>query len=95
MKARETVAKATKNKKFMKLGLQKYIGYWRNGVAKCEGFAATFGPYVDYWTHVLAKFDKPLPVTPPKLVEDSWPCHDWRVIQVEVPRPKCPSLIVD
>ena len=42
------VAKATENKKFMKLELQKYIEYWRNGVAKCEGFAAPFGPYVNY-----------------------------------------------
>ena len=48
MKARETAAKATENKKFMKSGLQKYIEYWRNGMAKCEGFAAAFGPYVDY-----------------------------------------------
>ena len=38
-------------------------------MAKCEGFAAEFGPYVDYWTRVLAKLDKPLPVTPPELVE--------------------------
>ena len=53
----------------MKLGLQKYIEYWKNGLAKCEGLAAAFGPYVDYWTHVLAELDKPLLVTPPKLVE--------------------------
>ena len=38
-------------------------------MAKCEGFAAAFGPYVDYWTRVLAELDKPLPVTPPELVE--------------------------
>ena len=38
-------------------------------MAKCEGFAAAFGPYVNYWTHVLAEFDKPLPVTPPELVK--------------------------
>ena len=87
--------KATKNKKFMKSGLQKYIEYWRNRMAKCEGFAAAFGPYVDYWTCVLAELDKPLPVTPPELVEGFWPCHDWRVIQAEVPHPRCPSLIVD
>ena len=48
MKARERVAKAIENKKFMKLGLQKYIEYGRNGMAKCEGFAAAFGPYIDY-----------------------------------------------
>ena len=41
-------AKATENKKFMKLGLQNYIKYWRNEMAKCEGFVAAFGPYVDY-----------------------------------------------
>ena len=95
VKAREMAAKTTENKKFMKLGLQKYIEYWRNGMAKCEGFAATFGPYIDYWTRVLAKLDKPLPLTPPELVEGFWPYHDWRVIQVEVPHPRCPSLIVD
>ena len=76
MKARETATKATENKKFMKSGLQKYIEYWRNGMAKCKGFAAAFGPYVDYWTHVLAELDKPLLVTPPELVEGFWPCHD-------------------
>ena len=95
VKARETAAKATENKKFMKSGLQKYIEYWRNGMAKCEGFATAFGPYVDYWTRVLAELDKPLLVTPPELVECFWPCHDWRVIQAKVPRPRCPSLIVD
>ena len=45
--------------------------------------------------HVLAELDKPLPVTPPELVEGFWPCHDWRIIQAEVPHPRCPSLIVD
>ena len=38
-------------------------------MAKCEGFVAAFGPYVDYWTLVLAELDKPLPVTPLELVE--------------------------
>ena len=95
VKARETATKATENKKFMKSGLQKYIEYWRNGMAKCEGFAAAFGPYVDYWTRVLAELDKPLPVTPLELVEGFWPCHDWRVIQAQVPHPRCLSLIVD
>ena len=52
VKARETAAKVIENKKFMKLGLQKYIEYWKNGMAKCEGFVAAFGPYVDYWTRV-------------------------------------------
>ena len=70
MKARETTTKATKNKKFMKLGLQKYIEYCRNGMAKCRGFVAAFGPYVDYWTRVLSELEKPLPVTPPELVKD-------------------------
>ena len=95
VEARETAAKATENKKFMKLGLQKYIEYWRNGMTKCKGFAATFGPYVDYWTHALAELDKPLPVTLLELVEGFWPCHDWRVFQYEVSRPRCSSLIVD
>ena len=75
MKAREVAAKATKNKKLMKLELQKYIEYWRNGMAKYKGFAAVFGPYVDYWTHVLSELDKPLPVAPPELAKDFWPRH--------------------
>ena len=94
MKARETAAKATENKKFMKLGFHKYIEYWRNGMVKCEGFATVFGPYIDYWIRVLAELDKPLLVTPPKLVEDFWPCHDWRVFQAKVSRRRCSSLIV-
>ena len=95
VKARETVAKATENKKFMKLELQKYIEYWRNGMAKYEGFATAFGPYVDNWTRALSKLEKPLPVTPLELVEGFWPCHDWRIFQDKVSRPRCSSLIVD
>ena len=76
VKERKTAAKATKNKKFIKLRFQKYIEYWKNGMAKCEGFAATFGPYVNYWTHVLFELDKPLPMTSFELVEDFWPRHD-------------------
>ena len=70
MKARETAAKATKNKKFMKLRLQKYIEYTRNGMAKCEGFAVAFGPYIEYWTRILSELEKLLLVTPSELVED-------------------------
>ena len=81
MTVRETAAKAIENKKFMKLGNQKYIEYWRNGMAKCEGFVATFGPYVDYGTCVLSKLDKPFPVTPLELMEGFWPHHDWRVLE--------------
>ena len=44
VKARETTAKATENKKFMKSGLQKYIEYWRNGMAKCEEPEPYCGP---------------------------------------------------
>ena len=78
----------------MKLGLQKYIENWRNGMAKCEGFAAAFGLYVDYWIHVLSELDKPLPVTPPELVEDFWPCHDLKVLEDKVSCPRCLSLIL-
>ena len=44
---------------------------------------------------MLAELDKPLPVTPLELVEGFWPCHDWRVFEAEVLRPRCSSLIVD
>ena len=97
VKVRETATKATKNKKFMKLGLQKYykyIEYWRNGMAKCDGFATSFGPYINYWTCVLSELDKPLPITPPELVEGFWPRHDWRVLEDKVSRPRCLSLIL-
>ena len=94
VKAKEMVVEATENKKFMKLGLQKYIEYWRNGMAKCKGFAAAFGPYINCWTHVLSELDKPLPGTPPELVEGFWPLHDWRVLEDEVSCPRCLSLIL-
>ena len=94
MKVGETRVKATENKKFMKMVLQKYIKYWKNGMAKCEGFAAAFGPYVDYWTRVLSELDKPIPVTPLELVEGFWPYHDWRVLENEVSHPRCLSLIL-
>jgi hypothetical protein len=55
------------------MGLQKYMDYWKNGMSKCEGFATTFGPYVDYWACVLAKLEKPLPIFPPQLVKGFWP----------------------
>jgi hypothetical protein len=54
-KARDKASKAIKNKKFMKMGLQKYIDYWKNRMFKCEGFSTIFGPYVDYWARVLAE----------------------------------------
>ena len=95
MKARETAAKATENKKFMKLGLQKYIEYWRNGMAKWEGFVATYGPYVDYWICMLFELEKSLLVTPLELVEGFWPRHDWSVFEDEVSHPRCSFVIVD
>ena len=94
VKTREMEAKATENKKFMKLVLQKYIEYWRNGMAKYEGFATTFGPYVDCWTRMLSELDKPLLVTPPELVEDFQPRQDWRILEDEVSCPRCSSLIL-
>ena len=64
-------------------------------MAKCEGFAAAFGPYVDYWTRMLSEFEKPLTVTHLELVEGFWPRHDWRVFEEEVLRPRCSSFILD
>ena len=96
MKVREMASKATENKKFMKLGLQKHIEYWKNGMAKCEGFAATFELYVGYWTCVLSKLDNPLLVTPPEVMEDIWPSHVWRVVEGKILLPRyLPSLHVD
>ena len=59
-------------------------------MAKCKGFVAAFGLYVNYWTRVLSELEKPLPMTPPELVEGSWPRHDWRVLS----RPRFLSLIL-
>ena len=64
-------------------------------MAKCEGFATTFGPYVDYWTRVLSELDKPLLLTLPELVEGFWPHHDWRIFEDKVSRQRCSSLILD
>jgi hypothetical protein len=64
-KARNNASKATKNKRFMKMGHQKYMDYWKNTMSKCEGFATTFGPYVDYWACVLVELEKPLPISLP------------------------------
>ena len=44
---------------------------------------------------MLFKLDKPLPVTPPELVEGFWPCHDWRIFEDEVSCPRCLFLIVN
>ena len=96
VKAREMASKATEKKKFMKLGLQKYFEHCKNGMAKCKGFTVAFGPYIDYWTCVLSELDKPLLVTPPKLVEDFWPHYEWRVVRDKISLPKClPLLHVD
>ena len=43
---------------------------------------------------MLSELDKPLPVTPPELVEDFWLCHDWRVLEDKVLCPRCLSLIL-
>ena len=45
-------------------------------MAKCEGFVVALGPYVNYWTRLLSKLEKLLPVTPLELVEGFWPHHD-------------------
>ena len=81
--------KATENKKFMKLELQKYIDYWRNGMAKCKGFGVAFWLYVDFWTCVLSELDKPLPMAPPELVEGFWQCHDWSILEDKVLQRRC------
>ena len=62
-------------------------------MAKCEGFATAFGPYIDYWIRVLSELEKPLPIIPPELVEGFWPCHDWRLFEDKVSRPRCSSVI--
>ena len=54
-KALENAQKATVNKGLIMVGLEKYIKYWENGVSRCKGFAATFGPYVKYWKRVLCE----------------------------------------
>jgi hypothetical protein len=59
--AKEKARKAIETKNFMKSGLQKYIDYWKNGMSKCEGFATTFGPYVEYWNHIMCELNEPLP----------------------------------
>ena len=86
-KARQLARKATLNKGFIMLGLEKYIQYWQNGMSKCEGFATTFGPYVDYWICVLSELKEPLPNCGVELLEGFWPQHDWRAVSDEVSGP--------
>ena len=68
-KACQLARKATLNKGFIMLGLEKYIQYWQNEMSKCKGFATTFGPYVDYWIHVLLELKEPLPNCGVELLE--------------------------
>ena len=82
-KAREKAHKATMNKGFILSGLEKHIQYWRNGMAKCDGFATAFGPYIEYWKRVLSELKELLPEPPPELLEGYWPTHDWRVMDQE------------
>ena len=44
---------------------------------------------------MLVELEKPHPVTPLELVEGFSPCHDWKVFQIEVLRPRCSSLIIN
>ena len=79
-KVKEEARKATQNKHFIKLGLGKYIDYWRDGMSRCEGFSTAFGPYVEYWNGILIELEQPLPKTPSELLEGFWPQHDWKVL---------------
>ena len=63
-------------------------------MAKCKGFVAAFGPYVDYWICMLSKLDMLLLMTPPELVEGFWPCHDWKILEDKVLCPRCLSSIL-
>ena len=72
-KALENARKASVNKGFIMIGLQKYIQYWENGVSRCEGFATAFGPYVEYWKRVMSELSKPLPECATELIEGFWP----------------------
>ena len=45
---------------------------------------------------MLSQLDKPLPVTPPELVEGFWPCHVWKIVEDEILCPRClPLLYID
>ena len=87
-KARQLARKATLNKDFIMLRLEKYIQYWQNGMSKCEGFATAFGPYVDYWICVLSELKEPLPNCGVELLEGFWPQHDWRAVSDEISSPQ-------
>ena len=58
-------------------------------MAKCKKFVVAFRPHVDYWTHVLFELDKPLPVTPPQLVECFWPCYIKKIIEDRISCLRC------
>ena len=75
-KAVEAARKATVNKNFILVGIEKYIQYWRHGMSTGEGFAAAFGPYVEYWNRILRELKNPLTNCSLELVEGFWPQHD-------------------
>ena len=56
-------------------------------MSTCEGFAAAFGPYVEYWNRILRELKNPLTNCSLELVEGFWPQHDWRLANVGVERP--------
>jgi hypothetical protein len=59
-KAQEKAKKAVWKQSLIKTGFQKYIEFWEYGMTKCARFARDFGPYVEYWKVLEAKFNKPL-----------------------------------
>ena len=88
----EAARKATVNKNFILVGIEKYIQYWRHGMSTCQGFAVVFGPYVEYWNRILRELKNPLPNCPLELVEGFWPEHDWRLLD---PAVECRLSIVN
>ena len=47
-KALEKANKAIEKKSVIKNGIYGYISFWECGMAKCQGFAKDFPPYVEY-----------------------------------------------
>jgi hypothetical protein len=50
-------------------------------MTKCEGSSRDFGPYVEYWKVLEAKFDKPLLTTTSRLFKGFRPFYNWRGVQ--------------
>ncbi len=59
-------------KRFINVGLFKYVEFWKQGIEQNTTYAMKMNPYVDYWEDVLLQLSKPLPAQRSTLLEGFW-----------------------